>query len=88
MSYSGVGAHVQNEVAECAIQTIVTSTRTMMLHQALLWPKHFDTSIWPFTMDLSAYLYNYLSNEYSSVAPLEIFSGFMMSDLATCWINI
>ena len=36
MSYSGVGAHGQNGVAERAIQTVVTSARTMMLYQALL----------------------------------------------------
>ena len=36
MSYSGVGVYGQNGVAERAIQTVVSSARTMMLHQALL----------------------------------------------------
>ena len=75
MSYSGVGAHGQNGVAERAIQTVVTSARTMMLHQALLWPEHFDMRLWPFALDQAAYLYNHLPNKFSPVAPLEIFTG-------------
>ena len=42
MSYSGVGTHGKNGVAERAIQMVVTSARTMMLHQASLWPEQFD----------------------------------------------
>ena len=36
MTYSGVGVHGQNGVAERGISTVVNSARTMMLHQALL----------------------------------------------------
>ena len=39
MSYSGLGAHGQNGVAERVIQTVVHLARTMVLHQALLWPE-------------------------------------------------
>ena len=56
MSYSGVGAHGQNGVAERAIQTMVHSSRTMMLHQALLWPEHFDMRLWPFAMEHAVHL--------------------------------
>ena len=42
MTYSGVGVHGQNGVAERGISTVVNSARTMMLHQALLWPEQFD----------------------------------------------
>lgn len=38
-SYSRVGAHGQNAETERAIQIVVHSARTMMLHQALLWPE-------------------------------------------------
>ena len=75
MSYSGVGAHGQNGVAERAIQTVVTSARTMMLHQALLWPEQFDMRLWPFALDQAAYLYNHLPNKFSPVAPLELYTG-------------
>ncbi len=36
MTYSGVGVHGQNGVAERGISTVVNSARTMMLHHALL----------------------------------------------------
>ena len=75
MSYSGVGAHGQNGVAEREIQTVVTSARTMMIHQALLWSEHFDTRLCPFVLDQASYLYNHLPNKFSHVAPLEIFVG-------------
>ena len=75
MSYSGVGAHGQNGVAKRAIQTVVTSARTMMLHQTLLWPEQFDMCIWPFTLDQVVYLYNHLPNKFSPVAPLELYTG-------------
>ena len=76
MTYSGVGAHGQNGVAERAIQTVLTSSRTMMIHQALLWPEHFDMRLWPFALDQAAYLHNRMPIDPSSVlAPLEIHSG-------------
>ena len=62
MTYSGVGAHGQNGVAERAIQTVVNSTRTMMSHQALIWPAHFDIHLWPFSLEHAAYLWNHLPN--------------------------
>ena len=75
MSYSGVGAHGQNEVAERAIQTVVNSASTMMLHQVLLWPEHFDMCVWPFTLQHAVYLWNHYSGVYSGLAPLEIYTG-------------
>ena len=45
ISYSRVGAHGQNGVAERSIQTVVNLSRTMMLHRALLWPEHFDMQL-------------------------------------------
>ena len=40
ISFSGVGDYGKNSVAERAIQTIVSLSRTMMLHQDLHWPEH------------------------------------------------
>ena len=75
ITYSGVGTHGKNGVAERAIQTVVTSAHTMMLHQALLWTKQFDMRIWPFFLDHAAHLYNHLHNPYSTMAPLELYTG-------------
>jgi hypothetical protein len=35
---SAMGAHHQNAIAECAIQTITTSTQSMLLHLKVHWP--------------------------------------------------
>ena len=56
MSFSSVSAYGQNGVVERAIQTIVNSARTMILHKDLLWTNHFDTMLWSFTLDHAAYL--------------------------------
>ena len=62
MTFYGVGAHGQNDVTECAIQTIIRSTRTMMRHQDLHWPAHFDMRLWPFALEHVVYLWNPLPN--------------------------
>ena len=60
MTFSGVGAHSKNSVVEHAIQTIVSSARTMMLHQVLYWPAHFDMRFSPFALEYAVYLWNHL----------------------------
>ena len=40
ITFSGVGAHHQNGVAERAIKTITWWARTMMLHAIIMWPEH------------------------------------------------
>ena len=39
ITYSCVGAHGQNGVAEREIPTVVHSDRTIMMYQPLLWPE-------------------------------------------------
>ena len=85
MSYSGVGAHGQNGVAERAIQTVTHSARTMMLHQALLWPEQFDMRLWPFALEHAVYLWNNIPNASykmndvvqvsTGISPTELFTG-------------
>ena len=74
MSYSGVGVHQQNGVAERGISTVVNSARTMMLHQALFWSEHFDMRLWPFALTHAAYLWNILPNGVNGLTPTEIFT--------------
>ena len=80
MSFSGVGAHGQNGVAERAIQTTVNSARTMMLHQALLWPEHFDMRLWPFALQHAAYLWNRIphTTPSTSISPLEHYTSSLL----------
>ena len=75
MSYSGVGTHGKNGVAERVIQTVVTSARIIMLHQALLWTEQFDMRLWSFALQYAAYLWNHCPNVDSGIAPLEIYTG-------------
>jgi hypothetical protein len=54
ITFSGVGAHHQNGVAERAIKTI-TSWARMMMHVILNWPDQTMLDLWPFAMDHAAY---------------------------------
>ena len=82
MSFSGVGVYQQNGVAERGIPTVVISARTMMLHQALLWPEHFDMRLWPFALSHAAYLWNILPNGRNDLTLTEIFTGTRMENNA------
>jgi hypothetical protein len=75
LSFSGVGAHHQNGVAERAIRTVVTRARVMMLHAATRWPEMVDASLWPMALSHATYLWNITSRKESGLAPLEIFSS-------------
>ena len=82
ISMSGVWAYGQNGVAERAIRAVVVSARTMMLHQALLWPAHFDMRFWPFTLEHVVYVWNHLPDGgflvVVGIAPIEIYTYFKL----------
>ncbi|KAL7525483.1 hypothetical protein ACHAXR_001027, partial [Thalassiosira sp. AJA248-18] len=46
-SFSGVGAHHQNGVAERNIQTVAKWARASMLHAAFHWPQYASVKLWP-----------------------------------------
>lgn len=73
LSFSGVGAHHQNGVAERAIKTIMELARSMLLHAALMWSDPINEGIWPFAVDHAIYLWNNLPNVDSGLTPNEIF---------------
>ena len=60
ITFSGVGAHHANGVAERTIKTITTWARTMMMHQLLHWPQEFDADLWPFAMAHAVHIWNHL----------------------------
>ena len=50
--FSGAGASHQNGTAECAIKTVVTMERTILMHVALRCPEDiFSTDLWTMEMD-------------------------------------
>jgi hypothetical protein len=75
ITFSGVGAHFQNGVAERNLQTITLWARTMMMHQLVHWPEAFDAALWPFAMNHAVHLWNSMPRERNGLAPYEIFTG-------------
>ena len=74
ITFSGVGAHHQNGVAERAIKTTIELARAMLLHAALFWPDSINESLWPFALDHAIYLWNNLPNADTGLTPTEIFT--------------
>ena len=61
-------------MVERAIQTVVHSERTMMLHQALLWPDHFDIRMWPFALDHAVYIWNRVPSTTPGLAHVDLYT--------------
>ena len=80
VSYSGVGAHFQNGVAERAQYTVTLWARSMMMHQLLHWPEAFDPDLWPFALEHATYIWNNLPHQESKLTPLELFTGVKQCD--------
>ena len=59
--FSGSGASHQNGAVERAIKTVVTISRTMLMHTALRCPEDtLSTDIWPMEMDYVVWVYNWI----------------------------
>ena len=74
ISFSGVGAHHQNGVAERAIRTVVTKARTMLLHAQLRWPDEATPNLWPMAMQHAAHINNIVPNINEGLSPEEKFA--------------
>jgi hypothetical protein len=75
LTFSGVGAHHQNGVAERAVKTITTWARTMLLHAVIMWPDQANLELWPFALEHAIYLWNNIPAKDSLMAPIELFTG-------------
>ena len=57
--FSGSGALHQNGAAECAIKTVVTMARAMLMHAVLRCTEEKNsTDLWPTAMDYAVWVYN------------------------------
>ena len=74
ITFSGVGAHHQNGVAERAIRTVVTWARTMLLHAQLRWPDATSPESWPMAMEHASHLINVIPNINEGLSPEEKFA--------------
>ncbi|MFN9955072.1 MAG: hypothetical protein ACK55I_18395, partial [bacterium] len=50
LTFSGVGAHHQNGVAERSIRTISSMARSNLLHLMLHWPSRCKLDLWALSM--------------------------------------
>ncbi len=75
ITFSGVGAHHQNGVAENAVGTTTRWARSMMLHAMIHWPEQSDTKLWAFALDHAVWLWNHIPKRGTLLSPYEIFTG-------------
>ena len=74
-SFSGVGAHHQNGVAERNIKTVAQWACANMLHLALHWPAQANISFWPQAIEYSVWVFNRMPNTESGISPNKIWSS-------------
>ena len=72
LTFSGVGAHFQNGVAERALQTNTNWARAMMMHQLIHWPEQFNPELWPFALEHATHIWNSTPKQGSPFAPWEL----------------
>ena len=74
--FSGAGASHQNGAAEGAIKTVVTMTRTMVMHNALRCPEDtLSTDLWPMAMGYAVWVYNRIPDMQYGLSAIEIYSS-------------
>jgi hypothetical protein len=74
-SFSGVGAHHQNGLAERNMKTIAQWARANMLHLGTHWPQQARSKFWPQAIDYSTWVFNRLPNVESGLTPNKIWSS-------------
>jgi hypothetical protein len=72
--FAGVGAHHHNAQAERAIRTIMSISRTMMIHSGIHWPDMAKASLWPMAVAYACYLYNHVPRPDSGLSPSDVFT--------------
>jgi hypothetical protein len=72
--FAGVGAHHHNAQAERAIRTIMSISRTMMMHAGIHWPDMAQSSLWPMAVVHSCFLFNHVPSPSTGLSPADIFS--------------
>lgn len=75
LTFSGVGAHHQNGVAEQNIKTISQWARANMLHAAYHWHEHANVKLWPQAVDYAVWVFNRLPSIKTGLSPNELWSN-------------
>jgi hypothetical protein len=75
ISFSGVGAHHQNGIAERNIKTVSQWARANMLHAAFHWTEHANIKLWPQAVDYAVWVFNRLPSVETGLSPNELWSN-------------
>jgi hypothetical protein len=71
-SFSGVGAHHQNGIAERKIKMVAQWAHANMLHFAHHWPAQANVRFWPQAIDYALWVFNRLPNFANGLSPNEL----------------
>ena len=74
VDYCGVGAHIQNGIAESNIGHLQDATRAMLLHAMHHWPDMVSVELWPLAMLKSTRISNQTRFTIDGRSPLAHFS--------------
>ena len=75
LSYCGVNAHFQNEIAERHIRDLQEQTRTSMLYAMNKWKRMILICLWPYAMRHANDVANATPRKGEEGSPLEKFTG-------------
>jgi hypothetical protein len=75
LTFSGVNAHFQNEIAERAIRDLSESAQKQLLHARKRWPAAVHTALWPYALMNVTLLHSTLLMLEDSSSWLELFSS-------------
>ena len=74
IKFAGAGAHHHNGIAERSIRTIMSISRTMMLHSAIHWPIVANAALWPMAVAHAIYIWNHVPSVTTGLSPSDIFT--------------
>jgi hypothetical protein len=74
-TFSGVGAHHQNGVAERNIKTVAQWAWANMLHFAHHWPSKANVRFWPQAIEYAIWVFNRMPNLENGLLPNELWSS-------------
>jgi hypothetical protein len=72
INFAGTGAHHHNALAERTIGTIMSISRTMLMHASTHWPEVIDTCLWPMAVAHAIFIWNRMPDPTNGLSPIDI----------------